>query len=69
MHSNGGGLTMSREKKASKNFSCKFDKEIFETLERYCLLSGQSKTIVVERAVKKYLEQNLEKMREFSKQL
>ena len=60
---------MSREKKDSKGFSCKFDREIFEKLEEFCKLSGQNKTVVVERAVKKYLEENLEKMREFSKQL
>ena len=60
---------MPREKKDAKNFACKFDREIFEQLEEYCLLSGQSKTAVVERAVQKYLEENLEKMREFSKEL
>ena len=48
---------------------CKFDREIFEGLEELCQLSGQSKTTVVERAVQKYLEGNLEKMWEFSKQL
>lgn len=60
---------MSREKKDAKNFGCKFDREIFEKLEEFCELSGQSKTMVVERAVKKYLEENLEKMREFRKEL
>ncbi len=60
---------MPREKKDAKNFSCKFDKGIFEKLEAFCQLSGQSKTTVVERAVQKYLEENLEKMRKFSKQL
>ena len=60
---------MPRAKKDSKNFACKFDREIFEKLEEFCKLSGQNKTIVVERAVKKYLEKNLEKMREFSKDL
>lgn len=60
---------MPREKKDAKNFACKFDREIFEKLEEFCELSGQSKTLVVERAVEKYLEENLEKMREFSKQL
>ncbi len=60
---------MPREKKDSRNFTCKFDREIFERLEEFCQLSGQSKTTVVERAVQKYLEENLEKMREFSKQL
>ncbi|MBE5773041.1 MAG: hypothetical protein E7337_03810 [Clostridiales bacterium] len=60
---------MPREKKDSRAFGCKFDREIFERLEEFCKLSGQNKTVVVERAVKKYLEENLEKMREFSKQL
>lgn len=60
---------MPRAKKDAKNFACKFDKDIFEKLEEFCYLSGQSKTMVVERAVHKYLKENLEKMREFSKQL
>jgi predicted DNA-binding protein len=60
---------MAREKKDAKAFGCKFDREIFEKLEEYCKISGQNKTMVVERAVEKYLEENLEKMREFSKQL
>ena len=65
----GEGADMPREKKDAKNFACKFDREIFEKLEEFCQLSGQSKTAVVERAVQKYLKKNLEKMREFSKQL
>ncbi len=60
---------MSRIKKDAKNFTCRFDKQIFERLEEFCNLSGQNKTAVVERAVQKYLEDNLEKMREFSKEL
>lgn len=60
---------MPREKKDSKNFACKFDRTIYEKLEEFCRLSGQSKTAVVERAVQKYLEENMEKMREFSKSL
>ncbi len=64
-----GGSGTPREKKDAKNFACKFDREIFEKLEEFCQLSGQSKTAVVERAVQKYLKKNLEKMREFSKQL
>lgn len=60
---------MPREKKDAKNFACKFNREIFEKLEEFCELSGQNKTAVVERAVQKYLEENLEKMREFSKEL
>ena len=60
---------MPREKKDARNFTCKFEREIFEKLEEFCELSGQSKTLVVERAVEKYLQENLEKMREFSKEL
>lgn len=60
---------MPREKKDAKNFACKFDRAIFEKLEEFCELSGQSKTTVVERAVQKYLDANLEKMREFRKVL
>lgn len=60
---------MPRKKKDSRNFTCKFDREIFERLEEFCEFSGQNKTLVVERAVQKYLEKNLEKMREFSKEL
>ena len=56
---------MPREKKDARSFSCKFDRVIFEKLEEFCKISGQSKTIVVERAVEKYIEENLEKMREF----
>ena len=60
---------MPREKKDSKNFACKFDREIFEKLEEFCRLSGQSKTVVVERAVEKYVTDNMEKMRELRKSL
>ena len=60
---------MPRKKKEAIAFSCKFDKGIFERLEEFCSLSRQNKTFVVERAVDKYLDKNMEKMREFSKQL
>ena len=60
---------MPREKKDARNFACKLDREIFEKLEEYCKISGQSKTAVAERALQKYLKKNFEKMREFTKQL
>ena len=60
---------MSRDKKDAKNFACKFDREIFEKLEEFCMLSGQSKTAVVERAVEKYIEENLELIKEVAKKL
>ncbi len=60
---------MSRDKKDAKNFACKFDREIFEKLEEFCTLSGQSKTAVVERSVEKYIEENLEMIKEMAKKL
>ena len=60
---------MPREKKDAKNFACKFDREIFEKLEEFCKVSGQNKTAVVERAVEKYLDENLEMMKEVAKKL
>ena len=60
---------MSREKKEAKNFACKFDKEIFEKLEEFCRLSGQNKTAVVERAVQKYVDENLDMIREVAAKL
>lgn len=60
---------MAREKKDSKNFTCKFDREIFERLEEYCKLTGQSKTAVVERAVEKYVDERFDLMRDVSKKL
>lgn len=60
---------MSREKKDAKNFTCKFDRTIFERLEEFCRLSGQSKTAVVERAVDKYLTENMDLVREVAQKL
>lgn len=60
---------MPRMKKETKNFACKFDKDIFEKLEEFCQTSGQSKTAVVERAVEKYVEENLEMVKEVAKKL
>lgn len=62
-------VEMPREKKDSKNFTCKFDRKIFEKLEEFCELSGQSKTTVVERSVQKYLNENMELIREVAKKL
>ena len=60
---------MARDKKDAKNFACKFDREIFEKLEEFCEVSGQNKTAVVERAVEKYVEENLELIKEVAKKL
>lgn len=60
---------MSRVKKEAKNFACKFNKAIFDKLETFCKLSGMSKTNVVERAVEKYIEENIEIVKEVAKKL
>ena len=60
---------MPREKKEAKNFACKFNKVIFDKLEDFCKLSGLSKTNVVERAVEKYIEENMELVKEVAKKL
>ena len=62
-------VSMPREKKDARPFSCKIDREIYEKLEEFSRISGQNKTLIVERAVRKYLDENMEKMKEFSKQL
>ena len=60
---------MARAKKDAKNFSCKFNREIFDKLEEFCKLSGWSKTLVVERAVQKYIENNLDEVHKLRKRL
>ncbi len=60
---------MIRAKRETRNFACKFDKEIFERLEEFCGISGQSKTAVVERAVEKYINENLDLVKEVAKKL
>ena len=60
---------MPQKKKDARNFGCKLDRETFEKLEEFSKLSGWNKTLIVERAIQRYLEENLEKMREFSKEL
>ena len=52
-----------------KNFGCKLDRATFERLEEFCAISGQSKTLVVERAIRKYLDENMEMMKEVAKKL
>lgn len=59
---------MARNKDAM-NLDCKFEREIYEKLEEFCRLSGQSKTAVVERAVEKSREEYLERISEFTKKL
>ena len=47
---------MARKKKEYANVGIKMDANVSELLEQYCLDSGMSKTAVIERAVKRYIE-------------
>lgn len=57
---------MARAKKEAENFSCKIAVEIYKKLEEYCRVSGHSKTAVVEKAVERYVDENLETMKEIA---
>ena len=46
---------MARNKKDGKIFNCYLSTEIFDLLEDYSIKSGLTKTIITERAIKKYL--------------
>ena len=48
---------MARVKKESKPFSIRMDKLTFDRLNDYCESSGQSKTLAIERAVNKYIDE------------
>lgn len=47
---------MVRPKKECTAFSIRMQQDIFDRLEAYCLESGQSKTVAVERAVAMYVD-------------
>lgn len=60
---------MPQKKKDARNFGCKLDRATFERLEEFCAISGQSKTLVVERAIRKYIDENMALMKEIAKKL
>ncbi len=47
---------MARPQKESVSVNIKMDKDIAKMLEDYSVKAGQTKTIVIERAVKEYIE-------------
>lgn len=57
---------MAREKKDHKNFTCKMSLNIYLMLEEYSEISGMSKTIVVERAIERYVNENIDAMKELT---
>ena len=47
------GKIMGRPKKDGRDLNCFLRKDLFEKLEQYCEEMGQTKTIVIERALEK----------------
>ena len=58
---------MAREKKDHKNFTCKMSSNIYLMLEEYSAISGMSKTIIVERAIERYVNENIDAMKELTR--
>lgn len=46
---------MAREKKDGRHINLYIEREIIESLEKYCKKVGQTKTVVIERALNQYL--------------
>jgi hypothetical protein len=51
---------MAREKKNYESLNCKLDKEISQTLVKFCEETGLTKTAAVERAIKMYIAHYLQ---------
>ena len=54
---------MAKKLKESHPFSIRMDKAIFERLNEFCEKAGQSKTVAIERAVCKYVDEYEEQMK------
>ncbi len=48
---------MAREKKDGRHINLYIEREIIESLEKYCERMGQTKTVAIERAFKQYLSE------------
>lgn len=57
---------MPRAKKEAENFSCKIATDIYKLLQEYCEVSGLSKTAVVEKAIERYVNENMAPMKEIA---
>lgn len=55
---------MSRTKKDAKILNIKLDREIHEQLEQFCDESGMTKTIAVEKTLKRYFEEYFKRPKE-----
>ena len=50
----------SKVKKDSVSINACIGDDLFQTLELFCAITGQSKTIAVERAIEAYCKENVE---------
>ena len=51
-----GGVIRGTSKKDNKAFSLRMDKSVYNKLSEFCNLTGQMKTVAVERALLMYME-------------
>lgn len=58
---------MAREKKESTPMSVRMETAIFERLEGFCKTSGMTKTVAIERAVNKYIDEYEEQQRKLKR--
>ena len=49
---------MPRAKKDNVPVSLRMDKEIYAALSDFCEISGQPKTVAIERAIREYVKEN-----------
>ena len=49
---------MRRTKKESIPVSIRMDKHVFDALVKHCEVSGQSKTVAIERAIMSYIKRS-----------
>ena len=54
---------MAKKIKESHPFSIRMDKAIFERLNEFCEKAGQSKTVAIERAVDRYIDEYEKQMK------
>ena len=51
-----GGDTMARAKKDYHPFSIRMETDTYERLQEYCRISGQPKTVAIERAINMFID-------------
>ena len=64
-----GGAYMPRPKKDAHPVSIKMTTEIYDRLEDYCNRSGQTKTMAIERAITRYIDEYDALMKPIEKKL